>query len=300
MTLKAQGLNTGDGIGVMAPAGPVFPEAVRKGMELLESRGFRVHPAPHLFDRKGYLAGEDDVRARDLLDLFEDPSVKAILCARGGYGTLRILDKIDYGLISRNPKILVGYSDITALLLALYEKTGLVTFHGPMVTDLGRKAARNLDGLLSLLSSHESFPPVRLKGPVIRPGKTKGVLLGGNLALLCHMVGTPFMPTLDGAVLFLEETGEAPYRIDRMITQLKLGGYLEGLSGLLLGEFSNCGSAETLFGIFRDTFSDHRIPIIAGLPVGHGLENILLPVGIEVALDTEKKTLRLLESGILS
>ena len=185
-------LRQGDGVGIIAPAGPVEPSEIEPAISLLESLGFRVCLGPHVYERKAYLAGDDETRLADLHEMFRNDEVRAILCARGGYGIHRILEKIDYTLAKKSPKIIVGYSDITALLIALYRKTGLVTFHGPMARELGKNENRNLESLLQLITSDSRITFSLSHGKVIRPGKSRGVLLGGNLSLLCHLIGTPF------------------------------------------------------------------------------------------------------------
>ncbi len=295
MTIKVSGLKHGDHIGVLAPAGPVRPSEIRPGIRALESMGYRVVPFPHLYDRQDYLAGADDERLKDFHAAIEDPEIKAVICARGGYGSLRLLEKIDYGLIRGNPKILVGFSDITALLWAVFKMTGLVTFHGPMVKDLTKNNSQNLKNLLHVLSS-DHFQTLNLgNGVCIRPGRARGVLLGGNLCLMTHLIGTPFMPSLKGAVLFIEEQGEPPYRIDRMITHLRISGHLEGLAGVIAGDFINCGEPYSIFQILADSLSDLEIPVVGGLPAGHGSKNYALPIGVQALLDADRMTFSITE-----
>jgi len=295
VTIKVSGLKHGDRIGVIAPAGPVTPSEIRPGIQALESAGYRVVASPHLYDRQDYLAGADTARLKDLHAVIEDPEIKAVICARGGYGTLRLLEKIDYDLIRSNPKILVGYSDITALLWAVYTKTGLVTFHGPMVKDLTKNNNQNLNNLLHVISS-DRFRTLNLRDGVgIKPGRARGVLLGGNLCLMTHLVGTPFMPTLKGAILFIEERGEPLYRIDRMITHLGISGHFAGLAGVIAGDFTDCGEPDAIYRILADILSDFEIPVVGGLPVGHGLKNNVLPIGAQALLDADRMTLSITE-----
>lgn len=288
----------GDRIGIIAPGGPVTRDELEAGMRFLESRGHFIVSGSHLYETRGYLAGDDEDRLEDLHGMFRDPDVKAILCARGGYGTLRLLDRIDYPLIRRNPKIIAGYSDITALLLALHKMSGLVTFHGPMVKDLATNDSRNMASLLDLMGSPD--PLARdLQGTLcLRPGRAAGPLLGGNLSLLCHLVGTPYMPSLKGAILFIEDRGEPLYRIDRMLTHLRLSGLLQDLAGLAAGQFEECGDASAINGLLEETTSDTGIPVVVGLPLGHGRTNLPLPMGVKASLDTERMTLSLSESCV--
>ncbi|MBN2126288.1 MAG: LD-carboxypeptidase [Deltaproteobacteria bacterium] len=295
MILKALRLRPGDRIGIIAPAGPVDASEMAPGIALLESQGYEVVPSDHLYDRQGYLAGEDAARLHDLHAMFRDGAVRAILCARGGYGSMRLLEKIDFDLIGRNPRIFVGYSDITALLWAMHARTRLVTVHGPMVRELLRDEGRNLEYLLDLLSS-ERPPRLDLSGAtVLRRGHAVGPLFGGNLSLICHLLGTPFLPSLQGALLFIEDRGEPPYRVDRMLTHLRLGGVLEGLAGVVAGSFDDCGEPSELDGVLAEVLSGLDIPVVSGLPVGHAARNVPLPIGIPAELDTEAMRLSVLE-----
>ncbi|MFH1122630.1 MAG: LD-carboxypeptidase [Pseudomonadota bacterium] len=298
MTISPPRLNRGDRIGVIAPAGPVNQPEILPGITLLESLGFEVHGSPHLYERQGYLAGDDPSRLNDLHAMVRDERVKAILCARGGFGTLRILDKINFDLIRENPKIIVGYSDITALLLAIHKETGLITFHGPVLRDLGKNENRNLEAFLRLVSSEAPTTLDLQGGRVIRGGEATGVLLGGNLSLICHLLGTRFMPSLEGALLFIEEKGEPLYRLDRMLTHLRLSGQLKGCAGLIAGSFEECGDLPSIDLLLKDSLSDLDIPMIAGLQAGHGEANFPLPIGVRATLDTERMTLTMMEACV--
>ena len=232
--------------------------------------------------------------------MFQDQEIKAIFCARGGYGSLRLLDKIRYDLIKENPKILVGYSDITALLMAIHRKTGLVTFHGPMIRELTAKDQSNWENLLRLLSSNQPTELSLIEGTALIQGQATGPLMGGNLSLICHLIGTDFMPSLDGCILFVEEKGEALYRLDRMLTHLSLTNQLKRISGLIAGRFEECGEMSTINQLLMDIALDLDIPLIAGVPVGHGQKNVALPLGIQAELDTNKMTLFITESCIIA
>lgn len=298
MNVKPHRLKPGDTIAVIAPAGPVDPAEMLPGLEHLQSMGYTVLAAPHLYERKGYLAGDDRVRLDDLHAAFRDPHVNAVICARGGYGTHRLLPKIRYSFIRKNPKILVGYSDITALLLSVYKKTGLITFHGPMIRECSKKQTTNLDGLIRMISSAEPFG-VDLKGAdVLKEGRAEGRLIGGNLSLISHLVGTRHLPDPRGAILFLEDIGEPLYRIDRMLTHLRLCGFLKKLSGIVAGRFEECGDSTEISGLLLDAVSDLRIPVLSRAPFGHGQENQPLPIGIQAILDTRRMTLRWGESPV--
>jgi muramoyltetrapeptide carboxypeptidase len=251
-----------------------------------------------LYERKGYLAGNDEVRLEALHAMFKDKGIKAIFCARGGYGTLRILDRIDYDLIRDHPKIIVGYSDITALLLSIYRNTGLVTFHGPVVREFPKNKEQNLNAILELIRG-ETLPRLDLTdGNTLRQGKGTGKLLGGNLSLITSLIGTPFLPSFKGTILFIEERDEPLYRIDRMLTHLRLSGVFDGIQGLVAGRFEACGNMDAIGQLLLDTVEDQDIPVMTGLPAGHGQENITLPLGLEVSIDTDQMALSFLESCV--
>ena len=295
MKIKPPRLKEGDRIGIIAPAGPVIQDEIRAGLEFIESLGFEPVCSPHLFDRKDYLAGEDKARLKDLHAMFRDKKIKAILCARGGYGTQRILQQLDYSLFSRNPKILVGYSDITALLLALYKKSGMITIHGPVVRDLLKGDGRNATLLLKLMTSGELTPVNFPNGTAINKGRAEGVVLGGNLSLICHLIGTAFLPSFKGKLLFMEEKGEPLYRIDRLLTHLLLSGEMEKCAGLMIGTFEECGDPASVIGLVRERCSRLNMPILTGLPVGHGEHNVPLPIGVRAVLDTGTMSLEFKE-----
>jgi muramoyltetrapeptide carboxypeptidase len=284
---RALRLKTGDTIGIIAPAGPVSKSEILSTIETLEDRGYQIFHSPNLYQRENYLAGSDVTRVSDLHMMFRDNNIKAILCARGGYGTPRIIEKIDYDLIRKNPKIFIGFSDITAILLAIYNETELVTFHGPMAKGLVANGERNLDNLLKVLSSEGPIELSLANGISLKEGKAKGRLFGGNLSLISSLVGTRFLPPLDGEILFIEERGEPLYRIDRMLTHLRLSGLLGGLAGLIVGEFKDCDDTTAIDRLLKDRTADLEFPVLSGLPVGHGIENITLPIGLRVEIDTE-------------
>lgn len=295
MSVKPFRLKQGDRIGVLAPAGPVEKEELRAGLEALESLGFSVTLSAHTLSKKGYLAGGDELRLRDLHAMFRDEKVKAIVCARGGYGVLRLFENMDFDLIRKHPKILVGYSDITALLLAVHKKTRLVTVHGPVLRDMAKNRGENLNALVKLLTSREPFT-LRCRGArTVIKGSAGGKLLGGNLSLITHLLGTPFMPSPKGALLFIEEKGEALYRIDRMLTHLRISGFLAGCAGVMIGSFEDCGNPAALEALIEERLGDLHVPIMTGLPVGHGEENVALPIGVKAVLDTIRRTLTLKE-----
>jgi len=201
-------------------------------------------------------------------------------------------------IITENPKILVGYSDITALLMAICKMTGLVSIHGPVVRELAAGRQRNWENLLRLLTSSRPMALHLAQGSGLVSGKATGILLGGNLSLICHLMGTPFLPSLDGCILFFEEKGEPLYRVDRMLTQLKLSGRLQGVAGMVAGQFEGCDDRAALEQLLLDRLSDLEIPLATGLPVGHGRENRAIPLGMEAELDVDQMTLSVIEGCV--
>ena len=281
----------GDTIGVVAPSSPFNKERFYQGINVLESMGFRTYIPDDLFLKKGHLAGSDIHRAALVNRLVADKKIKAIICARGGFGSIKILPLLDFESVQKNPKIFIGFSDITTLLSVLYIKCGLVTFHGPVVTSLSDATHRTKESMLSALSSGMKLEITTKRGVVIKSGFAFGPVLGGNLTTLCHLVGTSFEPNFNKHILFLEDRGEASYRIDRMLIQMKLSGCFNGLLGLVLGSFMDCGKPDEIHSIISDIFKDINIPIITGFEIGHGLDNITIPIGIEATLNTDRQLL---------
>jgi len=296
--IKPAALKPGDTIGIAAPASPFDEKAFEEGVQLLKSMGFDVKVSKGVFKRNGYLAGSDPERADLLMGLFQDTSIRAVFCARGGFGSMKILPLLDFQVIRDNPKILVGFSDITALSLAVYHRCGLVSLHGPLVTTLRKGSEKTVDALQSAVSSTK--PPVlKPSRPyVVKSGQASGPVLGGNLATLTHLMGTPYEPSLEGALLFLEDCKEPPYRIDRMMSQLRLAGRLEKISGIILGTFEDCGILDEVYSIIDKAFSQKEVPILGGFDFGHGPENVALPIGPQAVLDTGEPHLRFAESAL--
>jgi muramoyltetrapeptide carboxypeptidase len=253
--------------------------------------GFTVALARGAYDRSGYLAGSDENRANQILRFFTDPEVAGMICARGGYGSLRLLSLIDFERVRRHPKVFVGFSDATVLLSAFYQRSGLVCFHGPMVTTLGREAGPSAEALEAAVVGGRQLRISCADGETIRAGTATGPVCGGNLTVLCHLLGTPFAPTFGGHILFLEDVGEAPYRIDRMLTHMRLAGVLQGVRGVVLGDFENCGTPGEVHRIVDQAFAGERVPILAGLSAGHGKTNLTLPIGPTATLDADRRVL---------
>ena len=284
-------LKPGDTLGIVAPASPFDRESFDAGLRVLESMNFNLAIPESIFDQNGYLAGSDQQRADLLNQLFADPDIDGIICARGGYGAMRILPLLDVDVISRHPKVFVGFSDITVLLDFLVQRCRMVAFHGPTVSTLGTAVPSVRDRFLSAVSNPQPMSVSTALRRVIQSGIAEGRFFCGNLTLFCHLTGTPFQPDFRGAILMIEDRGEAPYRIDRMLTQMRMAGCFDGLAGLALGAFSDCGSADAVHRIVADRLGGLNLPILAGFEVGHETVNLTLPVGLPVQLDTTSGTL---------
>jgi muramoyltetrapeptide carboxypeptidase len=281
-------------IGVIAPAGPAPQALVDQVAPWLAARGFRSRVFPGCHERLAYLAGDDELRLADLHAAFADPEVDAIVCLRGGYGSARLLDRINVGLLARHPKPLVGYSDITALHGVLNQRCGMAAWHGPMLTsDLlrpGREAcaAALMTALQRDWRVGDELPRGDAAPLALVPGRARGPLLGGNLAIIVSLLGTPWALDLRGAVLFVEEVGEEPYKVDRMLTQLRLAGVLDQAAGFVVGRFSDAANPSEVIASF---LQPQGKPALIGWPAGHGAPHWPLPLGVEVELDAG--TLRL-------
>ena len=294
--IKGYRLQPNQTAGIIAPASPVNQSEISEGLKLLESFPLKIRLGRHLYDHLNYLAGSDNDRVSDIHQMFSDPEIKAIFCARGGYGSARLLNDIDFDLIRKNPKIIVGFSDLTALLLAIFNKSGLITIHGPTLSDLPKSI--NWEHL-SRLIARSYKPQIFFKqGKEINKGTARGILLGGNLSTLCSLLDTPFLPSFEGVILFLEEKGESPYKLDRMLTHLLLSGRLDRLSALIIGQIEDCGEMEIINSMLQERLGRLTMPVVAGLPVGHGNENISLPLGLPAVLDTERMLLKIEESAV--
>lgn len=309
--LKPKALKENATIGVVSPASrPSDEEKYTKGIQYLKAQGFQIVESKHVLDSHGFLAGRDNDRADDLNLMFKDSQIDAIICSRGGYGVPRILDLIDFQSIKENPKIFVGYSDITSLNLAIWQQARLVTFSGPMVAvEMGKGIKtftednfwRTLksDNPLGLLSN-----PINNPVKIYHPGKAVGRLLGGCLSLINTIVGTPYCPDFTGAILFLEDIEEEPYRLDRYLAQLKMAGIFDKITGLVLGQFVDCVPGEpekpflTIEQIFENYFGNLDIPVISNFAYGHVPIKHTMPVGILAEIDTEKGGLFIKEGAV--
>ncbi|WP_200216613.1 S66 peptidase family protein [Micromonospora coerulea] len=296
--LRPPVLRPGDTVMLISPSGPTRPERVARGMELLTGWGLRPVPAPNAYARRGYLAGDDALRAADLNTAFADPQVRGVICTRGGYGAQRVVDMIDMAAVRRDPKVVAGFSDITALQFALWRGARLASVHGPGAAWLDdRTPLRSAQSLHAALMTTE---PVTLAAvaeeetfAVRVPGRAQGPLLGGNLCLITASIGTPDLPDLTGAVLLVEEVQEPPYKIDRMLTHLRRAGVLDGLAGVVVGQFTECadGWDTTVNDVLSERLGDLGVPVLGGLPIGHGVGQLTVPVGTRAVLDADAGTL---------
>ena len=309
--LKPRALRRGDVVGLVSPAGAVWEEdRIDKAVRHLEGRGFRVEVGAHARGHHGAFAADDAGRLEDLNRMFRDPRIRAVFATRGGYGTPRLLEGIDYAAVRRDPKVVVGYSDMTALQLALFRRTGLVTFSGPLAAVEFAAGPDPYTGerFWELVTSRRR--PGRLplpEGrslPVLHPGRAEGPLLGGCLAVLTGLLGTRFLPDFRGAVLVLEDVHETIHRIDRMLTQLRLAGVLGKVSGIALGEFTGAVAAvpskpsHSLEETFEAVFRGVEVPRVGGLPYGHVPCKATMPFGIRARLDADRGTLEFLEAAV--
>jgi len=275
-------LKKGDKIGVIAPASPLPDRSkLERGIEVLENLGYQVELGKHVFDANLYLAGTDEARLSDLMEFVERDDIKAIIAARGGYGTLRLLDKLPYEKFALNPKIIMGFSDLTSLLIAITEKSGLITFEGPMVASLfSKRDELSIEYFLRAVKIEDyTITPNPMQIHVIREGNARGRLLGGCLSLVNALIGTPFEPDFTDTILFLEDVDEPLYRVDRMLTQLKLAGKFEKVRGFVFGEFVGDFDLKDLLTVIEDRVGDLGVPVVYGYPFGHGNHFVTIPIG---------------------
>lgn len=288
----------GGSVAVIAPSSPFDAGAYRKGVEILRTAGYDVVSGKNIFEKEGYLAGTDEQRLDDLTKAVLDPTIGAIICIRGGYGSGRLLPRIPFPVFSRNPKLFIGHSDITFLHMGLVNNAGWTTFHGPNLVGMSQ-ASERAESILELLAGEASFEWSFERDQVLRAGTVTGRVLGGNLSCLCNMVGTPYMPDTAGSMLLVEDCGEALYRIDRMMNHLKLAGILRGLGAILLGEFTDCGRNGDICTMVMGHVREYDFPVVHSLPFGHGLRNDVIAFGPSFLLDTDERVLKILETPII-
>ncbi|NOZ62257.1 MAG: LD-carboxypeptidase [Calditrichaeota bacterium] len=309
--LKPPALRFGATIGVVSPASrPLNDEKFDRGIEYLKQRGYQVVEGAHARDRYGYLAGKDADRAADLNQMFADPAIEAIICSRGGYGTPRMIDRLNFDIIRQNPKIFVGYSDITSLQLAIWKETQLITFSGPMVAvEMGAgiddfTEQRFWRMITDAAPSGLLHPPEGHELKLFSSGRATGPLIGGCLSLINTVLGTPYCPDFEGAIFYIEDIEEEPYHLDRYLAQMKMAGIFEQIAGLVLGQFVDCEPGEpekpylTVEQIFENYFSELKIPIVGNFPYGHVPVKHTMPLGVEAEINTDAGGLILLESPV--
>ena len=316
--LKPPALKEGSTIGIVAPASGVGSGEIPAAVASLRRLGFNVKTGRHLTRGFGYLAAKDEVRAEEFMEFVRDPEVDCVMAIRGGYGVMRILPLLDFEEIRKHPKIIIGYSDITALVNAVYQKSGLIAFHGPVATsgfdsysvDSFRRTLMQTDPAGEFAESDEysgsSF--IEARASTIVPGKATGRLVGGNLSLVSDVMGTPYEIDMEGKILFLEEIAEEPYRVDRMLTQLALSGQLAKCAGVALGRFTKCEASRrggeftvslSLEQVIRGTLEPFGVPTVYGLSIGHISKKLTVPVGGLATLDADAKTIRIDEEAVV-
>jgi muramoyltetrapeptide carboxypeptidase len=296
-------LRPGDLVRVVAASGPIFPEAFAPGQALLETRYRLRYDPEQLFAADGFLAGSDASRLGALVEGLRDPEAKAIFLGRGGHGLLRIVAHLDRALLRDNPKPIIGFSDGT-VLLAFATQAGVASVHGPVVTQLPRLGSEDHAALFALLESPE--PQILLRGlSALRPGSAAGPLLGGNLEVFSRLLGTHHLPDLDGAILFLEDVGERPYRIDRLLTHLELAGVFDRVAAVVVGDLIGCEEpagarvpSPSAAAVIEERLARLRIPVATNAAIGHGSRNRALPYGVRAQLDVAAGTLVALEAPV--
>jgi muramoyltetrapeptide carboxypeptidase len=300
-------LRKGDCVGLVAPSSPFQRDAVEHGIRFIEEQGFVVRHRADLFARRsGFLAGGDQERADEMHEMFEDPEIRAVFVVRGGYGAQRILDRLDPSLLERHPKIFLGYSDATCLLTFLLQRVGLVCFHGPVVSEMGALSELTRNCLLQLLTGCGPLGPIPAGGiRWIRKGLARAPIVGGNLSLVCSTLGTPWELDTQGRILLLEDRGEKPYRVDRLLIQLRQAGKLSSIAGLLFGGFERGQPGENellereyMNEVLRENTRDLDVPVACDLPVGHGQHNLALPFGVLAEMNGREGRVSILEPAV--
>jgi len=314
--IKPPKLKRGDKLGLIAPGSYISIEEREKSIENLKGIGFEVDYSDKLLLMNGYFSGTDKERADDINEMFEREDINGIVCARGGYGCVRTLPHINYEVVIENPKILIGYSDVTALLYGIYKKTGLITFHGPVgistYNDFSKKYFKrvllNPENELGLISSSTGNNENIYGLTTISSGTARGELVGGNLSIVVSLIGTEYDINTNGKIIFLEEYVEEPYRIDRMLTQMIQAGKFDDAAGVALGVFRKCESKEenpsflnsfNLMEVLRDRLSNLKIPVVYGLSFGHVKDKFTIPFGIKAELDADNYKLKLMETAVI-
>jgi len=293
-------LMKGSVIGIAAPSSKFDEALLHQGIALLRAQGFSIRYDQKQGNGLRYMAGTDAQRVDELMYLFEDSRVDAIFCARGGFGATRLLPLVDWQRLGQRPKLFMGFSDTTALLNTMVTQCGWTVLHGPVLTQLPRLDEASRAHLFKVVLG--GIPSISLSATTcLHSGCVEGTLMGGNLAVLVSMVGTPFMPRLDDSILLIEDTGEPAYRVDRMVTQLKQAGLLQNIRGIVLGDFDNIDAEQQglIHEVWCETVAELQCPAISGVAVGHGARNLAVPLGINVCLNADDMTLSSLESWLM-
>jgi len=296
--IQPRSLKKGDTIGLIAPSSPLKPERLGPGVRYLEQLGYKVKLGKHLQDAERFLAGKDQDRAQDIMDFFKDPEVSAIMATCGGYGSQRVLPFLDYAIIAKNPKMLLGFSDTTALQLGLLKMTGLITHTGFTFRDA---QTGQLEPLIekTLLPTLQGEPYQITEGTIVHSGVVEGPLVGGNLSLINLLVGTPYQPNFKNSIFFFEELWMEPYMVDAMLSHLELAGIFDEVAGIIIGQFEDCIAKQdperdgTIEDVIQTWSSRFRVPCLKDFPYGHGARRAILPIGKNVQLDVNNKTVRI-------
>lgn len=314
--IKPKRLKPENKIALVAPGSYISKQELEESRSKLELLGFQTVYSEKIFNQVGYFSGTDSIRAEDLMEKFEDKKVDGIMCVRGGYGCARILPLLDYKSIKKNPKVLIGYSDVTALMYGIFKKTGLITFHGPVATSTFNDfSVRNFNAVLvedkfpkTFSNATEDLDDNPYGVTTIVKGKAKGKLIGGNLSIMVSLIGTDYDVNYDDSIIFIEEVGEEPYRIDRMLTQLIQAKKFENAAGIMMGIFRKCepkiddpsfAKSFSLMEVLQDRLSNLKIPVIYGMSFGHIKNKFTIPFGASATLDTEEQTFSLEESPVI-
>jgi len=305
-------LKEGDVIGLITPGGPIEEEQLEETIKKLKTLGFDTYYEDSVLSQYGYFAGTDRERADELMNMFVNDDVDGIFCVRGGYGSIRVLDLLDFELIKQNPKVFMGYSDITALLTSIYEQTGLITFHGPLgISPFNEFTLKSFKKIVMNPGKHYKYPYKREENTennpefdayTINSGKAEGELIGGNISVLDSMIGSKYEADFENKIVYLEEIEEKTYRVDKMLYHLLYATNLKKAIGIVMGVFSNCNINDeprlTLKEAIIDLFKPLDIPISYGLPFGHIDTIVTIPNGIKARMNADKNTLRLLEKAV--
>ncbi len=280
-------LKPGDTIGICAPSARFDLQKFNDGVQVIKDLGYRVTIPKEIFEKKRYLAGDDILRANVINQLFSDPEIDGIICARGGFGAMKLLNYLNWELIKKKPKIFIGFSDISSLLLSIVDKTGNIVIHGPTIVSLADAHEKTLEAFQNTIQGRLGEIEIQ-NGKIFKSGQCTGVLKGGNISTISHLLGTQFQPDFHNTILFLEDIGEPAYKIDRMLSQMKMAGMFKTIAGVITGSFEKCDNVDYIVEILLEIFQEYNIPVITGLNAGHGNVNLALPMGMDIKISIEK------------